>query len=129
AGDITIHRTTPKGPEIITVDATKLLSDTTPLQSGDVILVRPKEISQVFVSGEVVAGKPLTHTSGLTVSEAILMAGGLTRFGSKSKITIRRSTDGKEELIRVNLADIEKGKTKDVPLMPNDHVIVGRRIF
>ncbi len=129
AGDITINRATPGGAEIITIEAARLLSDTTPLQSGDVILVRAREISQVFVSGEVIAGKPLTYTSGLTVSQAILMAGGLNRFGSKSKITIRRTAGGKEELIKVNLADIEKGKAKDVPLMPNDQIIVGRRIF
>ncbi len=129
AGDITINRVTPKGPEVITIEASRLLSDTTPLQSGDVILVRTRETSQVFVSGEVVAGKPLTYTSGLTVSQAILMAGGLNRFGSKSKITIRRSAAGKDQLIKVNLADIEKGKAKDLPLMPNDQIMVGRRIF
>lgn len=129
AGDVAINRTTPKGPEIITVKASTLLSDTTPLVSGDVILVRTKEISQVFVSGEVVAGKPLVYVEGLTVSQAILMAGGLNRFGSKKAITIRRKVDGKGEILKVNLSDIEKGKAKDNPLIPNDQVYVGRRIF
>jgi polysaccharide export outer membrane protein len=129
AGDITINRTRPDGPKIITVKTATLLSDTTPLESGDVVLVRIRQISQVFVSGEVITSKPLVYNEGLTVSQAILMAGGLNRFGSKSKITIRRTSEGKEKVIRVNLADIEKGKAKDFPLLPNDQIIVGRRIF
>jgi polysaccharide export outer membrane protein len=129
AGDITINRAKPDGPQITSVKASALLSDTTPLESGDVILVRVRQISQVFVSGEVISAKPLTFVEGLTVSQAILMAGGLNRFGSKSKITIRRTSEGKEKVIKINLADIEKGKAKDFPLMPNDQIIVGRRIF
>jgi polysaccharide export outer membrane protein len=129
AGDIIINRTRPMEPEIITIKSSALLSDTTPLESGDVILVRTREISQVFVSGEVMAGKPMTYVEGLTVSQAILMAGGLNRFGSKKAITIRRREDGKEAIVKVNLSDIEKGKAKDIPLMPNDQIFVGRRIF
>ena len=129
AGDITINRTTPAGADIITVKPSELLSDSTALRSGDVILVRLREVSQVFVSGEVVAGKPLTYVEGMTLSQAILMAGGLNRFGSKKGITIRRPRGEKEEVIKANLSDIERGKVKDVLLLPNDHIYVGRRIF
>jgi polysaccharide export outer membrane protein len=129
AGDVTINRSGPGGPQIITVSGERLLSDSTPLISGDVIFVKVREIYRVYVSGEVVSGKPMLFENGLTVSQAVLMAGGLNRFGSKSKITIRRIVKGKEQIIKVNLADIEKGKAKDIALMPNDQIIVGRRIF
>lgn len=129
AGDVIINRSGPGGPQVITVSGDQLLNDSTPLISGDVIFVKTKEVNRVFVSGEVASGKPMVFEDGLTVSQAVLMAGGLSRFGSKSKITIRRVVKGKERIIRVNLADIEKGKAEDVPLMPNDQVIVGRRIF
>jgi polysaccharide export outer membrane protein len=111
----------------IIIRASELLRDTTPLQSGDVILIKRREVSQVYVSGEVVSAKAVAYTEGMTVSQAVLMAGGLSKFGSKSKITIRHK--GSDKLIRVNLADIEKGKAKDEPLMPNDQIIVGRRVF
>jgi polysaccharide export outer membrane protein len=129
AGEITISRTEAGGHRVLTVNADDLLRDRTPIESGDVIFVRAKPIAQVFVSGDVVAGKPLVFAEGMTVSQAIVMAGGLTRFGSKSKISIRRTEGGQDVILRVNLSDIEKGKAKDIGLLPNDHVFVGRRIF
>jgi polysaccharide export outer membrane protein len=128
-GEITISRPTPEGTRVIAVRSADLLGDRTYLTGGDVIFVRPKEVFQVFVSGEVVSGKPLTYIEGMTVSQAIIMAGGVTRFGSKSKITIKRSSGGAEQILRVNLSDIERGKAKDVPLQPNDLVVIGRRVF
>jgi polysaccharide biosynthesis/export protein len=129
AGEITISRPSPEGTKVISVRSADLLSDRTYLASGDVIFVRPKEVFQVFVSGEVLSGKPLTYSEGMTVSQAIIMAGGVTRFGSKAKVTVKRTAGGTEEIIKVNLAEIEKGKAKDLPLKPNDLVVVGRRVF
>jgi len=129
AGDIVITRVAPEGTLNLTIKAKDLIQDITPLKSGDVIVVQPKEIAQVFVSGEVVSGRPLNYVEGMTLSQAILMASGLNRFGSKSKVSLKRVVDAKETIVHVNLADIEKGKAKDIPLRPNDTIIVGRRIF
>jgi polysaccharide export outer membrane protein len=129
AGEVILSRTGADGHQVITVNPVDLMKDRTPVASGDVIFVRNRPVEQVFVSGDVVAGKPLPFVDGMTVSQAIVMAGGLTRFGSKSKISIRRTENGKDVMLRVNLADIEKAKAKDVRLMPNDHVFVGRRFF
>jgi polysaccharide biosynthesis/export protein len=131
AGDVVITRAfegaSGRETKDIVIKADDLLKDMTYLQSGDVIMVKKKEIAQIFVSGEVASIKAIPYVEGMTVSQAILMAGGVTKFGSKSKITIRHK--GSDKLIKVNLADIEKGKAKDVPLMPSDQILVGKRIF
>lgn len=133
AGEIHISRLTTEGSQNIVIKASELLTDTVNnnplLLAGDVIFVRPKEVAQVFVSGEVVNEKALPYVEGMTVYQSIIMAGGLTRFGGKNKVKIKRTASGKEEIIPVNLSDIEKGKQKDVVLLPNDQVIVGRRIL
>jgi polysaccharide export outer membrane protein len=129
AGDIVITRATREGIQNIEVKNKEIPQDATQLKAGDVIFVRPKEIEQVYVSGEVVSGRAINYVEGMTVSQAILIVGGLNRFGSKSKITLKRSTEGKEKITRVNLGDIEKGKAKDIPLKPNDTIVVGRRVF
>jgi len=129
AGDIVITRLTPEGTQNITVKSKGLLRDTTTLKGGDVIVVQARETSQIYISGEVVSGRAINFVEGMTLSQAILMVGGLSRFGSKSKILLKRMTDGKETMTRANLADIEKGKAKDIPLQPNDSIIVGRRVF
>ncbi len=129
AGDTVISRLTPEGTQNITIKNKDLVRDPTILRAGDVVVVQARETAQVYVSGEVVTGRALTFAEGMTLSQAILMVGGLNRFGSKSKITLKRITDGKETVTKVNLADIEKGKAKDIPLRPNDTVFVGRRMF
>ena len=133
AGEININRVTPEGSQNIVIKTSELLTDTVNknplLVSGDVIFIRTKETAQVFVSGEVAVEKPLPFVEGLTVYQAIITAGGLTRFGAKNKVKIKRTANGKEEIVPVNLSAIEKGKQKDVPLLPNDQIIVGRRVF
>jgi polysaccharide export outer membrane protein len=133
AGEIHISRVTSEGPQKIVIKTSEILIDTAKnnpgVVAGDVIYVRPKETSQIFVSGEVVNEKSMPYVDGMTVYQAIIMAGGITRFGAKNKVKIKRTANGKEEIIPVNLSDIEKGKEKDIALLPNDQVIVGRRIL
>ncbi len=129
AGEIVITRMAPEGTRNIAVNPKDLIGNTTVLKSGDVILVQTKPLSQVYVSGEVVSGRALAYVEGMTLSQAILMAGGLNRFGSKSRITLKRISGGKEILTKANLGNIEKGKAKDIPLLPSDTIIVGRRVF
>jgi polysaccharide export outer membrane protein len=129
AGDIVITRSTPEGIKNIEIKNKEIAQDATRVNAGDVIVVRLKEILQVYISGEVVSGRAINYMEGMTLSQAILMVGGLNRFGSKSKITLKRVSERKETITQVNLGDIEKGKAKDIPLQPNDTIIVGRRIF
>jgi polysaccharide export outer membrane protein len=88
------------------------------LQDGDQILVLKAQA--VFVSGEVRSQGPITIESGMTVLQAITMAGGYTERGAKNRIQIRRVVDGKETTIRVKESDRVK---------PGDTIIVPRRIL
>ncbi len=42
---------------------------------------------------------------------------------------LRRKPDGTQELIEVNLEEIEDGKKPDVPILPNDVIIVPETFF
>jgi len=66
----------------------------------------------------------------LTVTGAISLAGGLTRFGSGS-VKVRRSDPaiGETKIIKVDLKDVRNGKQPDLPLQPNDVITVSRRMF
>lgn len=65
-------------------------------------------------------------TRRLTVYEAIAEAGGVAKTGDKKKVAIlRRQPDGSLLPIPVNIADIEKGKSKGmVFLVPGDQIVV-----
>jgi len=66
----------------------------------------------------------------LTVTGAVSLAGGLTRFGS-SGVKVRRTdpSTGKVTIVEVDLKDVRNGKKPDVPLQPNDVISVSRRVF
>ena len=99
-----------------------------PLRNGDIITAFPK--SFVTVDGEVARPGRYAIESDLTVTGAVSLAGGLTRFGSND-VKLRRTDprDGKVTIIEVDLKDVRNGKKPDVPLVPNDVISVSRRVF
>jgi polysaccharide biosynthesis/export protein len=100
----------------------------TPLRSGDTITATPKDY--LTVEGEVARPGRYVIEPDLTVSGAISLAGGLTRFGSY-KVKVRRtgSTDGTTEILKVDLKGIRNGKEPDLPVQANDVVTVDRGLF
>lgn len=85
--------------------------------------------TQIFLSGKVT--RPGRYTvlgvgdAPPTVHQAILQAGGCTRFAHKRKVHIlRRFSDGRLRRVDADLEAIESGLIKDVPLAPGDIVVV-----
>jgi protein involved in polysaccharide export with SLBB domain len=88
-----------------------------------------KVSGQVLIWGEVRTQGPVDILYGhsLTVSEAILRAGGLTDNADRRRVKIFRNEGGSStRVIEVNIADaVENGKTeKDIVLEPNDYIVV-----
>jgi polysaccharide export outer membrane protein len=99
-----------------------------PLKNGDIITALPKAF--VTVDGEVNQPGRYAIESDLTVTGAISLAGGLTRFGS-SDVKLRRTDPqtGRVSIIKVDLKDVRNGKKPDVPLLANDVISVSRRVL
>jgi polysaccharide biosynthesis/export protein len=99
-----------------------------PLRNGDIITAAPK--AYVTVEGEVNRPGRFTIDEGLTVTGAITLAGGLTRFGSND-LKVRRvdAKSGKVEILALDLKAVRKGKVPDLKLLANDVVSVSRRLF
>jgi polysaccharide export outer membrane protein len=99
-----------------------------PLRNGDIITASPKQF--VTVEGEVTKPSRYAIEGDLTVSGAVSLAGGLTRFGSNN-IKVRRTDPdtGAVTILEVDLKDVRNGKEPDIRLQPNDVVSVSRRLF
>ena len=86
----------------------------------------------VYVFGEVKQpGEIQMPGKGITVTEAIAMAGGFTRIASPKGVKVVRVIDGKEQTRRLNLNDVIKrgDKSKDLPLKPGDIIVVSESFF
>jgi polysaccharide export outer membrane protein len=82
---------------------------------------------RVTVSGNVVRPGVLEATRYLTVSDAIALAGGPTRFASPgSTVLIRTDPDGKVRRIPIQYDEIEAGRKpeQDLVLLRGDRIYV-----
>jgi polysaccharide export outer membrane protein len=93
-----------------------------------VTITMEKENLFIYTYGEV--KNPGAHTleSQMTLLKAITIAGGLTDFAS-SIVYVKRKVGEKEQRIKVNINSIIKQESADIPLKPDDIVVVPRRFF
>ena len=90
------------------------LSQNVTLVEGDTIFVPKAE--KFFITGQVRSPGAYTFERGLTVLQAISLAGGLTEKGSSRRIKVIRSTKGKKTQQGIDLADgIQPGDTLVIP--------------
>lgn len=81
--------------------------------------------NRISVLGEVNRQGDYTYFEDkLTIFQAIAMAGGLTRYGNKSKITIMRGTGDKVVYLKADLADKQIVQKDIYYTMPGDVIIV-----
>ena len=98
------------------------------LQNGDIITASAKYY--VTVEGEVAHPSRYPIDGDLTVTGAISLAGGLSRFGGNG-VKVRRvdPETGKTTILEVDLKAVRSGKAEDPPLLANDVITVPRRKF
>jgi polysaccharide biosynthesis/export protein len=94
---------------------------------GDIIVVQ--KASPVYVIGEVTKpGEVGIPEGGLALTQAIAMASGVNREAKTKDVRIYRQKVGvpDPEVLAINYDEIRKGLQKDIQLMPNDIVEVGK---
>jgi polysaccharide export outer membrane protein len=99
-----------------------------PLQNGDVITALGQR--HVTVEGEVARPGRYVTDGNLSVSGALSLAGGRTRFASDDVTVRRRDPEtGDVEILEVDVDEVRKGKQEDLVLQPQDVLTVPRRRF
>lgn len=118
--------------EPIKVDLQKLLekgdiSANPSLKPGDVVYIPPKASynlaeSNVYVDGEVMRPGVYAYQSGMTAINAVLMAGGFSRYAAPNRAQIIRQEGEKVGIIKIDLNDVKTGKIADIKLQPGDRI-------
>jgi polysaccharide biosynthesis/export protein len=101
------------------------------LESGDSLFFPLLMDKSVYVLGAVNLPKAIEYRDGMTVMEAILEAGGFTKFASQNDTQIRRKEAGSEVSLTVRAKEIiNDGKMGlNVKLKPGDYIIVKESLF
>ena len=88
------------------------------LREGDTIFVPKAE--RFFVTGHVRSPGAYTYENGMTVRQAISLAGGLSERGSNRGIKAIRMVDGERKEVSVKLTDV---------IEPNDTLVIRQRFL
>ena len=110
----------------IVVDLEKMLRDGTgnvPLKAGDVIYVT--EGQYVVVNGKVDTPGNIPWKEGITITEAISLAGGALNTANLREVYLLRGS----ERIPVNVKKIAKGRLPDVALEQGDRLFVEESVW
>ncbi len=97
---------------------------TNPVVTVSIDAMNDTTARQVYVSGVVQPG-PKPYKPGFTAMQAIMSGGGPTPYASLRKTRIVRThNDGTRQTIAVDLSKYSNNPGVDVPLQPEDQVIV-----
>lgn len=88
------------------------------LKPGDTLFV--PQAARIFVTGEVRQPGAFAFSSGITVRQAVSLAGGFTEDASKGSARVVREAGGKPQNLKVKLED---------RLQPGDTVLVKAKLF
>ena len=94
------------------------------VRPGDVITVQARPREFFYIAGEVRAPGQQEFHPGLTLTQAILTAGGTTRSAGDVVRLARQGADGRLVMSRYSLKDINSGKVSDPLIQPGDRIEV-----
>jgi len=88
-------------------------------------------LTRVRVTGAVETQSSLNYRQGMTVLDAVLVAGGVNDFAAPDRTKLYRKIEGKARVISIYLGDIlYKGRlSTNIELRPGDIITVPERLF
>ncbi len=93
------------------------------------VFIREFNSKKVFVFGEVQKPGTFVYEDGMSIVQAITLAGGFTRTASQNNTSVTRIVDGQEVKIKVTVQDIALGKATNFTLQSGDIVFVPESLF
>ena len=93
------------------------------VRPGDVISLTANVTQFLYIGGEVKAPGEKTYRRGLTLTQAIIAAGGVTSKAKEARLG-RDDGNGFLNVTRIKLKDIESGKVVDPQVRPGDRIMI-----
>jgi len=102
-----------------------------PLKAEDIVFVPDNELKKIYVMGAVSAPKYVFYRENIRILDAILEAGGFTKFAKENSVIVQRKTSKGMQEIPVKVKDLmmDGDLSQNIPLQPGDFVIVKEGIF
>ena len=93
------------------------------VRPGDVITLHANATQFLYIGGEVKSPGEKTYRRGLTLTQALIAAGGVTKKAKEARVG-RDDGRGFLTITRVKLKDIDSGKVPDPQVRPGDRIMI-----
>ncbi len=93
------------------------------VRPGDVITLHANATQFLYIGGEVKSPGEKTYRRGLTLMQAIISAGGVTKKAKEARLG-RDDGRGFLSVTNLKLKDIESGKIPDPLVRPGDRITI-----
>jgi polysaccharide export outer membrane protein len=121
AAHVTVLRN--ESNETFEVDLTEASEMNLLVRPGDVITLHPNVTQFVYIGGEVKTPGEKTYRRGLTLTQAIIAAGGVTPKAKEARLG-RDNGNGFLVVTSYKLKEIESGKVQDPVVKPGDRITI-----
>jgi protein involved in polysaccharide export with SLBB domain len=112
----------------VTVDLNDAAALNTLVQSGDVVSLTVRPPEYFYVGGEIGSPGQKDFHAGMTLTQALLASGGVTRLAGEHVRVARQGADGRLVSTDYNLREIEGGVAPDPTLQPGDRIEVSAAV-
>jgi polysaccharide export outer membrane protein len=127
-----VHRTRVDGlepQEIVALLRARLIKEKILTDPSIVLEVRQYNSKHVTIMGQVQKPGSLPFAQGLTLIQAISMAGGFNAIAKTDQVHLSRHTKTNTETVVLSVDAIIEGRSPDVPLQAGDQIFVHQRVF
>lgn len=93
------------------------------------VFVREHNSQKIHVLGQVNKAGTFSYQPGMTIVEAITLAGGFTKLAATNRVRVTRVIESKEQVFDVPVGDIGSGKAPNFQLRAGDIVFAAEAIF
>lgn len=121
---LVVSRATGQSTEVDLADAQTLSSLL--VRPGDVVTVQPRPEQFFYIAGAVREPGRKKFNQGLTLTQAVLAAGGVSGSGAARVTVSRQEAGGRLAATSYNLKEIGAGQTPDPAVRPGDRIEVSR---
>lgn len=93
------------------------------VRPGDVITLHANATQFLYIGGEVKSPGEKTYRRGLTLTQALIAAGGVTNKAKEARLG-RDDGNGYLTVTKIKLKDVESGKVPDPLVRPGDRIMI-----
>jgi polysaccharide export outer membrane protein len=107
----------------------KLIKDKILTDPSVIVTVKEYNSKRITVLGQVQKPGSFPLTPGLSLIQAISLAGGLNAIANRDRVNLTRRTKGGRHTVVLSIEAITDGRSPDLPLQAGDAIYVHERVF